>query len=322
MTRLLLAACTLLLGLPASAGDYTGFWKGNCTDPFGLSIKPAADKKYSISFCRAPRGCGPSKPDTTIDGDPEYRVIDAETLEMRTSETEWMRFRKCTADTNPKLEDPRAPAQAQPSSPAEAQPTAPGQRRSGGIRIKAYYKGIPDYEKNPVFKTDAAGPHRMLRAALPKTVAPLCVRGRIEAKLSADAPELKTNLCDRTAYAKARDLLLQIAPSLDPARLTFRTTDLDGDGEPELLVEYTDLPPAVYQLQQGGRLSEEVYPLPSEERDPYLSLWLLKFDGSVYRATYAGPFLVGAVHAQARFGQAGKYAMVFIRHESCTECHA
>jgi hypothetical protein len=225
-----------------------------------------------------------------------------------------VRFRKCTADPNPKFE--------LPGEQAQAQPTAPAQRRGAGIQIKAYYKGIQDYEKNPVFKTDAAGPHRMLRATLPKTAAPLCVRGRIEAKLNVDAPQLKTNLCAAGAYAKARDLLLQIAPSLDPARLTFRTTDLDGDGEPELLVEYTDLPPAVYQTQESGRLSEELYPLPGEERDPYLSLWLLKFDGSLYRATYAGPFLVGEVHAQAPFGQAGKRAMAFVRHQTCTECHS
>jgi len=204
---------------------------------------------------------------------------------------------------------------------AEAQPPAPPSGR--GIRILAYYKGLPDYEKHPVFKTDAAGPHAMLRATLPKTIAPLCVRGRIEAKLNVDPPELKTNLCDPGLHAKVKDLVRRIAPSLDPARLTFRTVDLDGDGEPELLVEFTDLPPPMYQIQQGGRLSEETYPLPVvDTRDPYLSLWLLKFDGSVYRATYAGPFLVGEIHAAAPFGQVGKPTMVFIRHQSCTECHA
>ena len=41
----------------AFAEDYAGFWKGSCTDPFGISIKPAGDKKYSISFC-GPGGCG------------------------------------------------------------------------------------------------------------------------------------------------------------------------------------------------------------------------------------------------------------------------
>jgi len=301
-------AAFLSCALPASAEDYTGFWKGTCTDPFGISIKPAADKKYSISFC-GPGGCGPWKPNTTIDGDPLYRVIDAQTLEVRATETEpWRRFTKCTAETSPRLEYPKTQAQAP---------------RGRGIRIKAYYKGLPDYEKDPAFKTDAAEPHRLLRATLPKTAAPLCVRGRLEAQLNVDAPELKTNLCDLNAYARARDLLLQIAPSLDPARLTFRTMDLDGDGEPELLVEFIDLPPPLYQLQEGGRISEEAFPIPGAvQRDPYLSLWVLKFDGSVYRATYAGPFLAGEVHAAAPFGQVGMPTMVFIRHQSCTECHA
>ena len=289
--RLLLAAFALLFAVPACA-DYSGLWKTACTDPYGLDIQRAADQKYAISSC-GPSGCRALDPstNTTIDGDPMYRVIDAETLELREDETKpWMRLKKCA-------------------------------RR--GIKLKAYYAGLPDYEKNPVFKTGTAGPHRTLRAALPKAAAPLCVRGVLEGKLNVEAPELKTNLCDPSAYAKVRDVVLQLAPSLDPARLTFRTVDLDRDGEPELLVEYVDLPPPGYRVQEGGRVLEEVHPAPDvEHRDPYLSLWLLKFDGAVYRATYAGHFLVGAVHAQAPFGQAGKHAMIFVRHQSCTECHA
>ena len=321
--QLLLAAFTLLFGLPACAGDYAGLWKSNCTDPYGLSIEPAADNKYLISSC-GPGGCRPLEPLTTIDGDPMYRVVDAETLELRENETKpWLRLKKCAAQPNPELELPSAQAQAQPSPPAPAQPGTPPQPPRRGIKLKAYYAGLPDYEKNPVFKTGTAGPHRMLRAALPKAAAPLCVRGVLEGKLNVEAPELKTNLCDPSAYAKVRNLVLQLAPSLDPARLTFRTVDLDRDGEPELLVEYIDLPPALYRVQEGGRVLEEVHPIPDvEHRDPYLSLWLLKFDGTVYRTTYAGHFLAGAVHAEAPFGQDGSHRMIFIRHQSCTECHA
>ena len=304
--RLLLAAFALLFAVPACA-DYTGLWKTACTDPYGLDIQRAADQKYSISSC-GPSRCRALDPstNTTIDGDPMYRVIDAETLELREDETKpWMRLKKCASETDARTAQ------------------APAQPPRGGIRVKAYYKGLPDYEKGPLFKTDPAAPHLKLRAALPKAAAPLCVRARVEGKLNVDAPELKTNLCAPRAYQAVRDLVLELAPSLDPARMTFRTIDLDRDGEPELLVEYLDLVPGLYHLQEGGRLSEEVFPIPgADASDPYLSLWLLKFDGAVYRATYAGHFLAGAVHALAPFGQAGKHAMVFVRHQSCTECHA
>src|SRR5262245_10370911 len=144
MTRLLLAACALLLGPPASAGDYTGLWKIACTDPYGLSIEPVADQKYRISSC-GPGGCRPLEPLTTIDGDPMYRVIDAETLELREDETKpWWRIKKCAARADPAL--------ALPSAQAQAQPSAPPQPARRGIKLKAYYQGLPDYEKNPVFK--------------------------------------------------------------------------------------------------------------------------------------------------------------------------
>jgi hypothetical protein len=190
--------------------------------------------------------------------------------------------------------------------------------------MKGYYTGLPDYEKNPVFKTDAAAPHLALRAALPKTAGPLCVRGKVERTNAGDV-QLRTNVCDEALHAKIEEQLLRIAPSLDPARLSFRTTDLDADGEPELLVGYIDLPQPVTQKIERGpdgkpRLSGEFVPIAGAPADPYLSLWLLKFDGEVYRATYAGPFLVGEVHGEAPFGQSGKNAMVFVRHDSCTEC--
>jgi hypothetical protein len=112
-----------------------------------------------------------------------------------------------------------------------------------------------------------------------------------------------------------------MAPSLDASRLTFRKVDLDGDGEPELLVEYIDLVQSRYRKQEQGRLSDESFMGPEGVTIPYLSMWLLRFDGTVYRPTHVGPFLVGQVWAQAPFGQRKDRAMLFVRHESCTECH-
>jgi hypothetical protein len=52
----------------ATEGAFTGFWKGECTDAFGLQIKPYDEKLYSVSFC-GPGGCfspGEWTPNTTI----------------------------------------------------------------------------------------------------------------------------------------------------------------------------------------------------------------------------------------------------------------
>jgi hypothetical protein len=119
------AAFVLCASASASAADYTGFWKRDCTYPSGISIKPGADKRYSISLCH-PSGCDPWKPNTTIDGDPQYQVVDADTLDLRESATRWARYKKCTTETNPKLEFATNRGQAQASPPAPAQPSPSG----------------------------------------------------------------------------------------------------------------------------------------------------------------------------------------------------
>ena len=74
-----------------------GFWKDHCEDDFGLSIAPAAGDMYSVSFC-GPGGCfepGSYRPDTLIVGDPSYRVIDADTLDVGRSDGEFQRYLRC-----------------------------------------------------------------------------------------------------------------------------------------------------------------------------------------------------------------------------------
>jgi hypothetical protein len=277
----------------ASAADYTGFWKKVCTDAFGISIKPSNDKKYSVSFC-GPGGCfapGTWKPNTTIEGDPSYRIVDSDTLEVQVQKGgRWDRYKKCTSETNPKLD----------------YSTMRGQPRPGGsgVRYKPYYQGIPDYEKMTVFLAEPASAHAKLREELIKApVTPnLCVKGSVKATV-VPPHELRTNICDPTAYSAIKSLLARLAPSLDGKRWTFRKVDLDIDGEPELIVEYIDL------------IGD------ADVKDPYLSLWHLSHNGTAYRPTYAGPFLVGSIHAQMAFGQVDKRQIVFVRHSSCTECH-
>jgi hypothetical protein len=93
------AAFLLCTSTSVAAADYTGFWKMDCADSYGgVRIKPDVDKTYSISFCRV-AGCW-WRPNSKIDGDPAYRVIDANTLEARADETQpWRRYKKCTTET-------------------------------------------------------------------------------------------------------------------------------------------------------------------------------------------------------------------------------
>ena len=119
------AAFLLCASTSASAADYTGFWKRDCTYPSGISIKADVDKRYSISDC-SPSGCWPRKPNTTIVGDPLYQVVDADTLDVRESATRWGRLKKCTTETNPKLEFATTQGQAQASPPTQAQPSPSG----------------------------------------------------------------------------------------------------------------------------------------------------------------------------------------------------
>jgi hypothetical protein len=76
---------------------FTGFWKGDCREDFGLAIESSGQpSSYSVSFC-GPGGCfkpGAYRPNTTISGDPEYRVVDENTIEVKT-QNGFSRFVRC-----------------------------------------------------------------------------------------------------------------------------------------------------------------------------------------------------------------------------------
>jgi len=85
--------------------DYTGFWKGNCEDPFGVQIKPLHDGLYSISFCK-PAGCsapGAYRPNTRIERDPMYEALSSTRIRLRHPEGGYSTYVKCTSETNPSL---------------------------------------------------------------------------------------------------------------------------------------------------------------------------------------------------------------------------
>ena len=70
---------------PTKSHPLSGFWKRDQKHDHGLAIGPVDDKKYYISFC-GPGGCfekGKYRPNSTIEGDPNYRVIDVATIEVK-----------------------------------------------------------------------------------------------------------------------------------------------------------------------------------------------------------------------------------------------
>jgi hypothetical protein len=85
--------------------NFTGFWKEDCEQAFGVQIMPyGKDGKYSIVFC-GPGGCG--DPDregriTFITKDRNYEVISESEIKERSSNG-WDTYHRCTKDTHPVL---------------------------------------------------------------------------------------------------------------------------------------------------------------------------------------------------------------------------
>ncbi len=99
------ALCFFLVAACNKPADFTGFWKTNCTDAFGIQVKKQTGNLFSVSFC-GPGGCsapGEWMPNTPIVTDPKYRMLSATTLEIQYGEG-WHRFTKCTTDTHPPLD--------------------------------------------------------------------------------------------------------------------------------------------------------------------------------------------------------------------------
>lgn len=117
-----LAAAFLFVVSTASSGwasDYTGVWKGECTDGFGLWIERASDSLYSVSFCGPGRCADPGEwaPNTPIDGDPKYSVgPDGELKVARRDGSGFSTYVRCDSEPTWK----RRPRTASPaSSPSE-----------------------------------------------------------------------------------------------------------------------------------------------------------------------------------------------------------
>lgn len=104
------ALCLFLVAACKRPTDFTGFWKVNCTDAFGVQIKKQPGNLFSVSFC-GPGGCfapGEWRPNTPIIGDPKYRILNRTTIEI--GGQGWTRYARCTTDTNPVLDYATMPA--------------------------------------------------------------------------------------------------------------------------------------------------------------------------------------------------------------------
>lgn len=71
--------------IPKTGYPYIGFWKNNCADGFGLAINMIDEGLYSVSFC-GPGGCfepGTYRPNTSLVGDPNYKIINENQIEVK-----------------------------------------------------------------------------------------------------------------------------------------------------------------------------------------------------------------------------------------------
>jgi len=69
----------------SAAHPLGGFWKTDLKHTHGLAIGPAGEETYFISFC-GPGGCfekGTYRGNTEIYGDDDYKVIDINTIEIK-----------------------------------------------------------------------------------------------------------------------------------------------------------------------------------------------------------------------------------------------
>ena len=82
---------------PDPAFPFTGFWKTQCAQNFGLVVEPSGvANTYAVSFC-GPGGCfkpGTYRPNTTLVNDPSYKVIDENTIDVL-SKDGFTRYSRC-----------------------------------------------------------------------------------------------------------------------------------------------------------------------------------------------------------------------------------
>jgi hypothetical protein len=82
--------------------DYSGSWKRDCSDSYGLQINSVENEMYSFSLCGGGgRTCtepGWWTPNTRIKGDPKYKIISPVEIYIKLDDGGYRSYRKCSND--------------------------------------------------------------------------------------------------------------------------------------------------------------------------------------------------------------------------------
>lgn len=95
---LLLAMLLAAAGCRGESPDFSGVWKADCEDYWGVLITPAPDAQYALTFCGL-SGClapGSWTADTRIAGDPMYRLDSPRRLGIRRRDGGYFDYVKCS----------------------------------------------------------------------------------------------------------------------------------------------------------------------------------------------------------------------------------
>lgn len=82
------------------ANRFTGVWKADCADYWGVQIRPAGNLQYSVTFCGL-AGCLPRgewMANTAIEGDPLYQVVSDSKIGIKRDDSGYFTYTKCDSD--------------------------------------------------------------------------------------------------------------------------------------------------------------------------------------------------------------------------------
>ncbi len=166
------------------------------------------------------------------------------------------------------------------------------------LRIKQYYKGLPD----PVQVLSLSG------EAADFTALQTALKGAIRSTKDGRGKVSGLTELSGTGVRKA---LAKLAPKLplsgDQVKLLVLNNALRGKGEPDLYIAYNYL------------LADD--PATPQQGDHYFYLWRLKWSGSDYQGSLFGPSLEGRILSVRPFA-IHKRPTFFVHTVSCTECEA